>query len=284
MSTDQPRTIPIRVPGDEGDVDHDSSKAGASSNRKPDEMPGPPDEIEIADESLTVPDDGPDVLSPHGVIAGEGVEVEVVEDDSGRQQAPSSEADPSASTAIAQAQSAELAELRSELENTKNRMLRVAADFENFKRRAERERADAIKFANEDFLKKLIPVMDNLDRAMTHAEGQQEIEALREGVEMVFRELNKVLESFGMTSFSALNERFDPTFHEAVLYSESADVAKGHVMTEYQKGYFLRDRLLRPALVVVSKGPPEESAPHAPAEAAETAEAGENDAPDEKAP
>lgn len=277
MASDQSRTIPIRVPGD--DAPKDPERTGAP---EPEEMPGFPDDFAIHDESLTTPDHDERLGHEDQVIAGDGVDVEVVSSDAGRPEEDG--AAPAAAPAFGAALASELEELRNELDSTKNRMLRVAADFENFKRRAERERVDAVKFANEEFLKKLIPVMDNLDRAMAHTGGQQDIESLRQGVEMVLRELYKVLEAFGMTAFSALGERFDPAFHEAVLYSESTDVPKGHVMTEYQKGYYLKERLLRPALVVVSKGAPEGAEASPEAEPADASSAAEAETSDEKAP
>lgn len=163
---------------------------------------------------------------------------------------PSSEKD-----ASQEALESRILELEEELKASKNRMLRIAADAENYRRRAAREQEETRKFANETFLKGLLPVLDNLDRALSATQGEQNLDSLRQGVEMVFSELQKALTGFGVASLSAAGEKFDPEFHEAVLYAESEDVPAGYVVQEYQKGYFLNERLVRPALVIVSRGP-----------------------------
>jgi molecular chaperone GrpE len=140
---------------------------------------------------------------------------------------------------------------RKESQAYQERMLRVAADFENFKRRAEREKDDVRKFGVERLLLDMLPVLDNLDRALSHAADATN--PLLEGVHMVLRQFKQALAKYGVTSFDSKGEPFDPTKHEAVQQVDSPDHANGTVIEEYQKGYYLHDRLIRPAMVVVSR-------------------------------
>jgi len=137
------------------------------------------------------------------------------------------------------------------------RLLRTAAELENFKKRATREREEAIRFANEMLFKKLIPVLDNLDMAMT-AVGNAPNEAaqsLQTGVNMIQQQLKTVLAEAGLEEVNAAGKVFDPNWHEAVSQQESADAPEGQVVQQLRKGYKVRDRLLRPASVVVAKKP-----------------------------
>ena len=138
-----------------------------------------------------------------------------------------------------------------------DRLLRTAADFENFKKRAARERQDAVKFANEGIIGTLIPIMDNFEMALTAMANAQDpaIQSLQSGVSMIHQQLKKALADAGLEEVDAANQPFDPNFHEAVSQQESADVPEGHVMQQLRKGYKLRERLLRPATVVVAKKP-----------------------------
>ena len=137
------------------------------------------------------------------------------------------------------------------------RLLRTTADLENFKKRAARERQDAIKFANESLLARLIPALDNFDMALAaanNAEGNS-MESLQTGITMVYNQLKAALTEAGLEEIDATNQPFDPKLHEAVSQQESAEVPEGHVLQQLRKGYKLRDRLLRPASVVVAKKP-----------------------------
>ncbi len=155
---------------------------------------------------------------------------------------------------------AELISLRQQLETketeTKNnyeRLLRQAAELENYKKRSARERDDAIRYANESLLKDLLPVVDNLERAIAHASGGGNGKPLVEGVEMVLRGLADALAKHGVIPILALGQPFDPTKHEAMSQVETDDHEPNSVVEELHKGYMLRDRLLRPALVSVAK-------------------------------
>ena len=137
------------------------------------------------------------------------------------------------------------------------RLVRTSADFENFKKRASREKQEAIRYANEALLEKLVPVLDNFDAALSaaqtsSADGAQSLQA---GVAMIFQQLKRVLTESGLEEVDATGQAFDPNLHEAVSQQESADVPEGNVLQQLRKGYKLRDRLLRPATVVVAKKP-----------------------------
>jgi molecular chaperone GrpE len=134
--------------------------------------------------------------------------------------------------------------------------LRSNADLVNVKKRLEREKDSVIKFANENLAKDLLPVLDNIERALDHADtddsGQ---EGILEGIRLMQQSLKSVLEKYSVTQVTALGQKFDPGFHEAVMQEEDPDADDGTVLKEIQKGYLLKDRLIRPAMVVVSKRP-----------------------------
>lgn len=132
--------------------------------------------------------------------------------------------------------------------------LRALADLENYRKRAAREKQDAIRFANSNLLREMIPVIDNLERAVEHAceDGDK---GLLEGVQMTLEQFRKVLEGFGVKVIESLGQMFDPEFHQAMGEMVTGDVDPGCVAQEMQKAYTLNDRLLRPALVMVAKAP-----------------------------
>jgi len=145
----------------------------------------------------------------------------------------------------------EAIQLRAELAEIKDRWVRERAELENFKRRATREKQDALRFGSENLLKDLLPVIDNLHRALAHAKSDDPIVT---GVRMVLRGLDDVFERHGVKVVPARGEPFDPNRHEAISHVES-DAPANTVIDEHQRGYVLHDRLLRPALVTVGKGP-----------------------------
>ena len=156
-----------------------------------------------------------------------------------------------------------LQELKQEIENAKQEAsknwdlyLRERADLENARKRHQRDREEAIRFANDRLLKEMIPVLDNLERAVGHAEqGEDDNQGLLEGVNMTISQFRKVLEDFGVKPINALGVDFDPNLHQAMGQVESEDQAPNTVVSEFQKGYLLNDRLLRPSLVMVAKAP-----------------------------
>jgi len=156
----------------------------------------------------------------------------------------------------------EVDELRRELEakeaevkECQDRLLRQAADVENYKKRAAREKADSIRYANENLVKDLLPILDNLERALGYAQGGGNGKPLLEGIELVLKNFLEVLGRHGVSQVSAVGERFDPSKHEAVAQVESREHDPNAVVDEYRKGYYLLDRLLRPAQVTVAKVP-----------------------------
>lgn len=136
------------------------------------------------------------------------------------------------------------------------RLLRERADFENFKKRAARERQDAIKYGNESLLQKLIPVLDNFEmalQAVTSDSSGSQNQSLQQGVSMIYTQLKSALQDAGLEQVDATGQPFDPTFHEAVSQQESNEVPEGHVLQQLRRGYKLKDRLIRPATVIVAK-------------------------------
>ena len=141
-----------------------------------------------------------------------------------------------------------------ELSATKDRLLRTAADYENFRRRTAKEKQDLERFGSEKVLRDFLPVIDNLERALGHvAEGEGDTSGLREGVEMVVKQFQQALEKQGVTGFDSAGEMFDPELHEAIQQVDSEEHPTGTIVTEFQRGYHIHDRLLRPALVVVAR-------------------------------
>jgi molecular chaperone GrpE len=156
-------------------------------------------------------------------------------------------------------QDSEVKKLRQELdakcEEVKvnyDRFVRQVAELENFKKRATREKDEAVRFANESLVRDLLPVIDNLERAVAHAQGGGNGKPLVEGVEMVLKGILDVLAKHGVAQISAVGQPFDPEKHEAMAQVESENHAPNTVIEEHHKGYLLKDRLLRPALVTVA--------------------------------
>ena len=150
---------------------------------------------------------------------------------------------------------ARLQEKEKEAQENYDRYLRLSAELENFKKRMEKEKGEAYKFANENLLKDLLPVLDNLERALEHGRDTENPKALFEGVELTYKALWTVLEKYGITRGEAMGEAFDPQHHEAVMVQEDAQSPAGVVISQLQIGYRLHNRLVRPAMVVVSKKP-----------------------------
>ena len=141
-----------------------------------------------------------------------------------------------------------------EARETYDRLLRVSAEFENYKKRAAREMEDFRKFSNQSLIKEMLSVVDHLELAMISTNGHKSIDkGLLEGLAMTHKEILKVFEKFNVTPISATGQTFDPTYHEAVMQEETDEFAENTVINELQKGYLIHDRLLRPAMVVVAR-------------------------------
>ena len=141
----------------------------------------------------------------------------------------------------------------------RNQMLRIAADFDNFRKRTQKEKSDLVRYGNENLLREILPVIDNFERAVEHARKAKDVESITQGIELILSQLNSALSRFGLSTKPAKGQAFDPTLHEAVSHLESKDHPAGSVIDEHQRAYFLHDKLIRPALVTVSKAPSEET-------------------------
>jgi molecular chaperone GrpE len=149
---------------------------------------------------------------------------------------------------------ARLESMEQESKDSHDRFLRVSAEFENYKKRAAREMNDFRKFANESFAKAMLPVVDNLDRAMeSSSDDDHSSSSVVEGVNMTLKEILKIFEQFSVKPFESLGKTFDPALHQAVMQKETNNHPEKTILNELEKGYMMHDRLLRPAMVVVSK-------------------------------
>jgi molecular chaperone GrpE len=170
---------------------------------------------------------------------------------------PASATSPSEAAPAEQAPEQKLGDAQAEAARLRDQLLRTAADFDNFRKRARREEADATKRGKEGLLKDLLPVFDNLERAVQHADGAQDAKAVASGLRMVLKQFVDTLEKGGIKRVPSVGQPFDPTRHEAIQQLPSKDHPAGVVMAEVQPGYMMGDYLVRAALVVVSKGAPE---------------------------
>jgi len=140
-----------------------------------------------------------------------------------------------------------------------DRLLRMAADFDNYKKRAAKEKEEWIKFANEDLIRSILPFIDNLERAVNHSEKTKDAQTLTEGIKLTLQQLLQALSKFGVSPIESVGKPFDPSMHEAMMVVESSQHEPNRVVEEFQKGYLLNDRLLRAATVSVSKLPENEN-------------------------
>lgn len=148
--------------------------------------------------------------------------------------------------------SAELEKLQAELQEQQQRTLRVQADFDNFRRRTQKEKEDLGKYASSKLITELLPVIDNFERALQASEENPEFESFSKGVNMIFRQLESVLATEGLSAMKSVGEPFNPEYHQAIMQVESDEFEEGIVVEEVQKGYMLKDKVLRPAMVKVS--------------------------------
>lgn len=174
-----------------------------------------------------------------------------------REEKSAPEATPETPGDLAELQS-KLLEKTQEAEENYTRLLRLAADMENLKKRQERERAELLQFANENLIKELLPVVDNLERALDHGRQLEAPAAFLEGIDLVYQGFLKALDRFGVTPLDSVGQPFDPAFHNAVMQEEAPDAPDSSVIKELQKGYLLNQRLLRPAMVVVARNTPKD--------------------------
>ncbi|TVY09114.1 nucleotide exchange factor GrpE [Paenibacillus cremeus] len=146
----------------------------------------------------------------------------------------------------------ELEQLRKQADENQQRFLRAQADFDNFRRRTAKEKEEFAKYASLKLIEQLLPVVDNFERALAVSKDNKDHEALTKGVEMIFRQLDQVLASEGLKPMESVGTPFNPEFHQAIMQVESDEHEEGIVVEEVQKGYLLKDKVLRPAMVKVS--------------------------------
>jgi len=144
-----------------------------------------------------------------------------------------------------------LEELRREKDSLQDRLLRTAAEFDNYRKRVERERRDLADFMKADILAEILPIVDNFERALQAPSS--DTDSLRKGVELIHKQMHDFLRKRGVTPIEALGADFDPNFHQAVIHETSPSHREGEVIEELQRGYMLGDKLLRPAMVKVAK-------------------------------
>jgi molecular chaperone GrpE len=147
--------------------------------------------------------------------------------------------------------------LRQENQDLKNRYLRTLADFDNLRKRTEREKSDFFRYATAAVLKDILPILDNFDRALEHSVADDEF---HKGIELIYKQLYDILYKHGLRPIDEVGVHFDPNFHEGVVREEDPTVPSHTVTMILQKGYFLHDRLLRPAMVKVAVGGPDQPA------------------------
>ncbi len=194
------------------------------------------DKITISSEAENAAD-GPNQVSP-----------EVSTENDHQSNSPSSEAEDDPITALTE----QLAAAEATSSDHYDRLLRVTAEFENYKKRSAKEYGDLRKFANESLLRDLLHVVDNLDRALETCDASQGADAILKGVELTRIDLLKIFERFSVEAVDAVGRPFDPAYQQAVMQEPTAEVPENTVVRELQKGYTLHGRLLRPAMVVVA--------------------------------
>jgi molecular chaperone GrpE len=148
-----------------------------------------------------------------------------------------------------------LEEKEQNIKTLHEKILYLQADFENFKKLKTKEKVETLKYGNEALIKEFIPVVDNLEMALNHAVNTDDYKSILEGVKLTFNEFLKVLEKAGVTRIDAVGKQFDPNLHEALYQEERDDIDPDIVISEFQKGYLLNERLIRPSRVVLSKKP-----------------------------
>ena len=146
-------------------------------------------------------------------------------------------------------------QLVQENEELQDKFVRLMADFDNYRKRASKEKSDVIQFGNEGLLKDILPVIDNIERLLTYSYREGSWKSFQEGIELLLAEIGKTLATYGVEPIEALGKAFDPNIHQAMQRSETDEVDANTVVEVYQKGYLYRSRLLRPSLVVVAVPP-----------------------------
>ncbi|WIF94809.1 nucleotide exchange factor GrpE [Caminicella sporogenes] len=150
-------------------------------------------------------------------------------------------------------ESEEIEKYKKEIEEYKNKYLRITADFQNFKRRVEKEKSDLYKYGSEKIIVDILPILDNLERALQSAEDAEDNKGLRDGIEMVYKQFKDVLQKHGLEEIDCLGKEFDPNCHHAIMQEECEDKQSNSIIEVFQKGYKLNSKVIRPSLVKVAK-------------------------------
>ena len=179
-------------------------------------------------------------------------------------EAGSADAEPTSLEQEVQSLKAEREQKTGELRSAQEKLLRLYAEVENYKKRAARDQMEQLRYANEKLLKELLPVLDNLERALGHIKDSPERSPWAEGVELTYRQCLEVLKKFGVTAISSVGEPFDPNRHQAVTYLDTHEHPENHVAEELQKGYLYHERVLRPSMVAVARKPSHSAAEEVP--------------------
>jgi molecular chaperone GrpE len=146
----------------------------------------------------------------------------------------------------------QIAALREQVEESNNRLLRLQADYDNFRRRTRQEKEDFAKYASQRLIEMLVPVIDNFERALQAAQTNNDFDSFAKGVDMIFRQFDQVLSNEGLQRMETVGKPFNPEYHQAVMQVESEEHEEGIIVEELQKGYILKDKVIRPAMVKVS--------------------------------
>ncbi|MCR8659201.1 nucleotide exchange factor GrpE [Paenibacillus endoradicis] len=143
-------------------------------------------------------------------------------------------------------------ELLAQLDEAQQKLLRVQADFDNFRRRTQKEKEELAKYASAKLVENLLPTVDNFDRAIAASAANQDYDALAKGVDMIFRLLMSTVEAEGLITMDTIGQPFNPEYHQAVMTVETDEYEEGIIVEELQKGYLIKDKVIRPAMVKVS--------------------------------
>lgn len=157
-----------------------------------------------------------------------------------------------AAVEVVDIQALALAAARKLADENHEKFMRIQADYDNFRRRSRLEKEDFAKYASTKLIEQLLPILDNFERALAASQQAKDLEGLIKGVEMIAKQLNQVLESEGLKAIESVNQPFNPDFHQAIMQIESDAHEEGVIVEEIQKGYLLKDKVIRPAMVKVS--------------------------------
>ncbi len=153
-------------------------------------------------------------------------------------------------------------QLENEIADLKDKLLRKAAEFENYKRRTENDQINLLKYSAETFIVKLLPVVDDFERSIEHMDSAKDVESIKKGIQLIYDKLMKILSEQGVKKIDAVGKPFSVEFHEALMQRKSEDVKPHTVLDEIEKGYFYKDKVIRHSKVIVSEDYAEDSSSH----------------------